>query len=399
MSNSDNIIHLLELEDVEITGIETTPDANYLHLEVPLRNHVCPACGTLTHCIHDYREQKVLDLPFYAKCTFLIYRKRRYRCPTCGKRFFEENTFLPRYAHTTNRFFFKLFQELHSVVSQKSIAEHFTTSTMRIRRVLDAVVPSLPELPEVLGIDEFRGNTNRTKYHCVLTDLSTSKPIDILNNRTEATLIHHFRKYQHTGQLEKVKFIVIDMWRVYYSVLQKIFPHAIIIIDRFHFVRQAVWGLENVRKRIQKTLPDSLRVYFKKSRSVLLKRSKHLIVNETVDEVRQRDRMLEFFPDLKKAYDLKEEILWMVHEVHDLDTARIYLNEWIRKADASGIPEFKSAVTAYRNWKIPILNAFAYPYSNGITEGCNNKIKVIKRNAFGLRNFDRFRTRILLAFA
>ncbi|MGB7595323.1 MAG: transposase, partial [Erysipelotrichaceae bacterium] len=139
-------------------------------------------------------------------------------------------------------------------------------------------------------------------------------------------------------------------------------------------------------------------VYFKKSRSVLLKRSKHLIVNETINEVRQRDRMLEHFPDLKKAYDLKEEILWMVHEVHDLDTARIYLNEWIRKADASGIPEFKSAVTAYRNWKIPILNAFAYPYSNGITEGCNNKIKVIKRNAFGLRNFDRFRTRILLAF-
>jgi transposase len=398
MSNSDNIIDLLELEDVEITGYETTQEANFIHLEVPLRDHGYPACGALTRCVHDYREQKVLDLPLYAKCTFLIYRKRRYRCPTCGKRFFEANTFLPRYAHTTNRFFLKLFQELHSVVSQKSIAERLGTSTMRIRRVLDAVTPALPELPAVLGIDEFRGNTNRTKYHCILTDLATSNPIDILSNRTEATLIHHFRKYQHTGQLEKVKFIVIDMWRVYYSVLQNIFPHAIIIIDRFHFVRQAIWGLENVRKRIQKELPDSLRVYFKKSRSVLLKRAKHLIVNTYVDEVRQRDRMLEFFPDLKIAYALKEEILWMVHEVHDLDTARICLNEWIRKAVASGIPEFKSAITAYRNWKKPILNAFAYPYSNGITEGCNNKIKVINRNAFGLRNFDRFRTRILLAF-
>lgn len=399
MSNSDNIIELLELKDVVITGFESTLEANFIHLEVPLHAHRCPNCGTLTQSVHDYREQKVLDFPLYAKCTYLIYRKRRYRCPICGKRFFEVNTFLPRYAHTTNRFFFKLFQELHSVVSQKSIAEHFTTSTMRIRRVLDAVTPSLPELPEVLGIDEFRGNTNRTKYHCILTDLTTSSPIDILNNRTEATLIHHFRKYQHTGQLEKVKFIVIDMWRAYYSVLQKLFPHAIIIIDRFHFVRQALWSLENVRKRIQKELPDSLRVYFKKSRSVLLKRAIHLTVNESVDEVRQRDRMLAFFPDLKIAYELKEELLWMVHEVHDLDQARICLNEWIRKAEASCIPEFKSAITAYRNWKHPILNAFAYPYSNGITEGCNNKIKVIKRNAFGLRNFDRFRTRILLAFA
>lgn len=398
MSIFDNIIDLLELKDVEITGFETTADANYLHLEVPLQNHACPCCGTSTRHVHDYREQKVLDVPLYNKRTYLVYRKRRYRCPTCGKRFFEENSFLPRYAHTTNRFFLRLFQDLHSVVSQKSVAAHFTTSTMRIRRVLDAVVPSLPELPEALGIDEFRGNTNRTKYHCILTDLSTSKPVDILNNRTEATLIHHFRKYQHTGQLENVKFIVIDMWFTYYTVLRQIFPNAIIIIDRFHFIRQAVWSLENVRKRIQKELPDSLRVYFKKSRSVLLKRSDHLRVTDTVNEVRQRDRMLEFIPDLKIAYELKEEILWMVKEVHDGETARQRLDAWIRKADASGIPEFKTATRAYRNWKKPILNAFAYPYSNGITEGCNNKIKVIKRNAFGLRNFDRFRTRILLAF-
>lgn len=143
---------------------------------------------------------------------------------------------------------------------------------MCVRRVLDAVVPSLPELPEALGIDEFHGNINRTKYHCILTDLSTSKPIDILNNRTEVTLVHPFRKYQHTGQLENFKFIVIDLWFTYYTVLHK--------------------------------------------------RSDHLLVNDTVNEVRQRDQMLEFFPDLKTAYELKEEILWMIREVHDGETAR-----------------------------------------------------------------------------
>ena len=398
MSTSDNIINLLELEDVSITKTESTQEANLLYLEVPLHPHRCPSCGTLTHTVHDYRTQKVLDLPLYGKCTYLLYRKRRYRCPNCGKRFAETNSFLPRYAHTTNRFFLRLYQELHSVVSQKSVADRFTTSTTRIQRVLDSVVPSLPKLPETLGIDEFKGNTNKTKYHCILTDLQTSKPIDILSNRTEASLIHHFRKYQNTGQLENVKFIVIDMWRTYYTVLRQVFPNAIILIDRFHFVRQAVWSLENVRKRIQKELPDSLRVYFKKSRTVLLKRSDHLFVNETINEVRQRDRMFEFIPDLKKAYELKEEILWMIQEVHDLETARQRLDAWIQKAEDSKIPEFKTAIRAYRNWKKPILNAFAYPYSNGITEGCNNKIKVIKRNAFGLRNFDRFRTRILLAF-
>jgi len=141
-----------------------------------------------------------------------------------------------------------------------------------------------------------------------------------------------------TGQLENVKFIVIDMWRTYYTVLRQVFPNAIILIDRFHFVRQAVWSLENVRKRIQKELPDSLRIYFKKSRTVLLKRSDHLFVNETINEVRQRDKMFEFIPDLKKAYELKEDILWMIQEVHDLETARQRLDAWIQKAEESKIP-------------------------------------------------------------
>jgi len=108
------------------------------------------------------------------------------------------------------------------------------------------VVPSLLELPETLGINEFKGNTNKTKYHCILTDVQASTPVDILSNRTEASLIHHFRKYQNTVRLENVKFIVIDMWRTYYIVLRQIFPNAIILIDRFHFVQQAVWSLENV---------------------------------------------------------------------------------------------------------------------------------------------------------
>jgi transposase len=93
-----------------------------------------------------------------------------------------------------------------------------------------------------LGIDEFRGNTNKTKYHCILTDIESGLPVDILSNRTEASLIQHFRKYQYTQQLKNVEIIVIDMWLPYFTVLREIFPQATIVIDRFHMVRQAMWG-------------------------------------------------------------------------------------------------------------------------------------------------------------
>lgn len=399
MSQNNTIIRLLELKDVNLIKFEVFEKENYIHLELPRKLHQCPVCHLYTDKIHDYRIQTILDVPLYNKKTYLIYRKRRYRCHYCGKQFFETNAFVPRYAQTTNRLFLRIYQELHSVFSQKNIAERYFTSTMRIRRVLDNIKPALPPLPEVLGIDEFKGNSNKTKYHCILTDLITHKPIDILANRTEATLINHFKKYQYTDQLKNVKIIVIDMWRSYYTVLKEIFPKATIIIDRFHMVRQVMWSLENVRKRVQKEMPKSLRIYFKRSRTVLLKHSSKLIANDHINEYLIRDRLLRYLPDLKTAYQLKEELLDLVHGDHTFDSAQAGLNDWIQRAKDSEIPEFYSCIRAYQNWKDPILNSFITPYSNGHTEGCNNKIKVIKRNAFGFRNFDRFRTRILINFA
>lgn len=59
------------------------------------------------------------------------------------------------------------------------------------------------------------------------------------------------------------------------------------------------------------------------------------------------------------------------------------------------MPEFKDCITAYINWFEEIINALRFPYSNGFTEGCNNKTKVLKRVCFGMKNPDRFRSRIL----
>lgn len=75
--------------------------------------------------------------------------------------------------------------------------------------------------------------------------------------------------------------------------------------------------------------------------------------------------------------------------------AKKALSNWIIQAELSGYEGFQAALTAIHNWDTYILNAFKYPYSNSFTEGCNNKTKVLKRVAFGYRNFDRFRNRIL----
>ena len=82
----DYTTELLDLEDVIITKAENISNQLHIHIELPRRSHVCPACGAVTDLVHDYRMQVIKDIPL-ARDTFLHLRKRRYRC-SCGKRFF-----------------------------------------------------------------------------------------------------------------------------------------------------------------------------------------------------------------------------------------------------------------------------------------------------------------------
>ena len=101
MLMKDYTSKLLNLEEVIITNVEIIADQLHIHLELPRAAHTCLVCGATTDRIHDYRTQTIKDVPL-ARDTFLHLRKRRYRC-TCGKRFFEKNTFLPRYYRVTSR--------------------------------------------------------------------------------------------------------------------------------------------------------------------------------------------------------------------------------------------------------------------------------------------------------
>jgi transposase len=173
------------------------------------------------------------------------------------------------------------------------------------------------------------------------------------------------------------------------SVGKACFPNAIIVADRYHVIRQAMWAMENVRKAEQKKLSVRFRKYFKRSKSLLSKS-----ISELSDSQKEQlALMFEISPKLAAAYRLKNEVLKIMHS--DSNTARSLLSQWLFDAENSGLPEFKSCVTAYRNWFEEILNSLDVPWSNGFTEGCNNKIKVLKRICFGVRNFRRFRNRIL----
>ena len=318
--------------------------------------------------------------------TYIHLRKRRYICPHCNKRFYEKNPFLARYHRTTTRLVAAVITAFRKLQPAKEIASQFNLSSTTVLRYFDLVEYRCSRLPEVLSIDEFKGNAGGEKYQCILTDADHRKIMDILPNRFEEDLIRYFKCFPNRTN---VKFFVTDMNPHFKAVAQTCFPKAIIIADRYHVIRQVIWAMENVRKAEQKTLSQKFRKYFKRSKYLLNKPLAKL----TKDDMHHLSLMFEISPRLADAYKLKNYFLSVMNS--SPDDAPQMLADWILLAENYNFKEFKACITAYHNWSAEILNSLRFPWSNGFTEGCNNKTKVLKRVCFGVRNFDRFRNRIL----
>lgn len=381
---------LLNIEDVIVKKIVHGDSFVKIHLTTKPHEHSCPNCGALTSKIHDYRLQTIKDLPFQTKHCYLVLQKRRYVC-NCGKRFYEDYNFLPRYLQRTSRLTAFIADSFHKTTSISSIAECANVSSATVNRILDTISFSKATLPRALSIDEFKGNASTGKYQCILVDPLKHRVLDILPDRSQSHLIEYFKSIPRSERL-RLEFFVCDMWQPYTEFAKMYFPNAKIVIDKYHFIRQTGWAIEGVRKRIQKTMPASLRKYYKRSRKLILTRYQKL-----EGESKQAcDIMLLYNDDLRKAHFLKERF-YEICQNPKYSEQRVDFWSWIREAESSGIPEFEKCARTYRHWSKEILNAFKYSHiTNGPTEGFNNKIKVLKRSSYGIRNFEHFRTRILM---
>ena len=390
MPISDFTAKLLELEDVFISDISTSNTQVHVFFSLKRKPHTCPHCHALTDKVHDYRTSVIKDLPFMGKHTFLHYRKRRYHCPSCQKHFYETFTLLPKHCRITTRLAFYSLHLLSERQSVRSVSRLLGISDSSVfRRLRDVHFPKPQRLPSVLSIDEFKGNAGGEKFQAILTQPDKHCLFDILPSRTQVSLMQYFQGFSNK---KEVRYIVMDMNKVYKELAKDYFPQATIVIDKFHVVRYVTWALENVRKRVQKQLLADKRKYFKRSRKLLLTHQKKL----TKEGLEALEVILLQSQDLAIAYHLKE-LFYGFMESATRKEATEKLKFFILAAQASQLKEFHACLTMLGNWSNYILNAFDCPYTNGFTEGTNNAIKVIKRNAFGYRNFENFRNRIFLS--
>ena len=385
MLMKDYTVEFLNLEDVIITKVVNIFDQLHVSIELPRKKHVCPCCGAETDRVHDYRMQVVKDVPL-ARDTFLHLRKRRYRCD-CGKRFFEKNTFLPRYYRVTSRLVADIIFAFKKTVSAKEIGYRYNVSGVTAMRYFNLFNKKLTKLPEVISLDEFKGNSGGQKYNSIVVDPKERVVLDVLPNRFENDLVRYFSQFPSKAE---VKYFVCDMNPHFRPVAKICFPQATIVADKYHVIRQVYWAMEKVRKNEQSKLSARFRKYFKRSRNLLMKRVEKL----TDEEMDRLSLMFEIAPRLADAYRIKNEFLTVIRSTSSTEGKK-RLVDWLFSVEVMELPEFSDCTKSYHNWFQEILNSMDVPWTNGYIEGCNNKTKVLKRVTYGMRNFNNLRKRVL----
>lgn len=376
-------------EEGSIKEIENQGDTFILHLHFKPSAASCPHCHSSKLHIKDYRDQNVLMGHWNSKSIYARIHKKRYICTGCHKTFYEEIPGIRRYQRRSNEVIHRIRQSCAELMSFQAVARKHGVSVSTVIKYFDQFTFKRPEhLPEILSLDEFRGNTHGQRYHVALNNPETHEILDILPKRTTEAMLLYFCQFPRKERL-KVKFVVMDLSSLFRKVVRIMFPCATIIGDRFHIQRLVVWALERVRKTVQNLFHEK-RIYFKRNKHILNKNGKKLTAEEAVC----LHEILKQSPKLQRAYALKEAF-FNVFSMKESGSVQVFLPQWLALVKESGLEEFKSVLQTFKDWKKEIVEGLTQPYSNGFTEGMNNKIKVLKRVAFGFRNFERFRSRIL----
>lgn len=384
-----SINNLLNLPEEFIVQEKIIENKSYIYLSLPQTAHKCPNCKTVTSRVHDYREQMITDIPLLMEKSIIIFRKRRYYCPCCKKRFFENNPMISRYKRQTNRLRLHILGSFGDMKTITQIARDHYVSPGIVSRIMEYMrYPKPAVLPRTIAIDEFRGNVGE-KFQCLLVDPQHKTVLDVLPTRNSEDLHAYFNQYPMKMR-KKVRYVVMDLSPLFYSVIRSCFPKAKIIADKFHAVRLVTWALDKVRKKVQKNFAKNRRISFKRSKALLLKHSAEL----TEEEMDRVAIMLNVSDELRLAYRLKE----LFYDVMDSQSRRHFKARYMwfkHEAEEYGIEEIMKHIPTLDKWIKEIERGCVIGVTNGFIEGCNNRTKVLKRISYGFRNFNRFRNRLL----
>jgi transposase len=344
--------------------------------------------------------RRVRDLPCGDLCIYLEVAVRRVACRTCGCVRQERLDWLAANPHYTKRFALYVGKQCRSA-SIKEVADdlHLDWHAVKemdkvyMREQLDAELARTgPLAPAVIGIDELSIRKGHV-YRIVVSDLERGQPLWFGGvDRSEESLAM-FYDFLGPERSRGIRLAVMDMWKAFRNATEGHAPQAAILYDKFHVLRQLNAAMDKVRKAEYKRLTNRAdRTYIKGQKYVLLSHRENLS-----PEKRQRLKtLLAANKRLNTAYVLKEQFaqLW---DYRREPWARRFFDQWRASLRWQRLKPFEDfAALIERHWEG--VAAYCRPENKvalGFVEGLNNKIRVIQRRCYGLRDEDYLHLKIL----
>ncbi len=393
--DTNTIAILLGFSDFSVTKIDSSPLRLTIYGESNLADSICPNCLKKCNKVTSTSERIVRDRNILDKEVYLHLTSRQFYCQDCTRYFQEVFSFVSKQKNQTHR----LEKYLYLCLKDSSFKEIAIRENI-LWDVLDGIFKTyskreikkhLDYFPKRLGIDEFAYKKGKKEYAVVLVDLDTGQVWDILEYRDKEYLKAYFLSKGEvfcTG----IEVFSCDMWEGFSNTAKEVFPNADVVIDRFHFFQHCNKVLDSIRKELRRK--DDKNVHFKQIKWLLYKAWKDLSHKE-------RQALLKAFrfsSTLRQVYFMKVELQNIFNTDLNKQEAQKLLDQWVEEAQKINHKALNRFINTFNSWKNDIINFFKDRYSNGIVEGINNKIKTIKRNGYGFRNFQNFRLRIIVKF-
>ena len=379
----------LALPEFRVTGQVMRPHTLAWHLERRDTALVCPRCEGSCARTKEGRQRCIRALPILDRPVTFRLHLRRLQCSDCHQRPWEQSETFGERVQWTERLYQQVRQAyLHGCPCHDLARRYGLAVRTGFRWTFEKSHGGRPrKLGRALGIDAYA----RRKGHCyntIIVDLDKGRPITTLTGWRVTDVVAWFTS-RPPAELERVEVVVLDMSKAFYASLHQVFGAQVAVIDRCHVVQQAVGALDGVWRLIKTPLEPEQAKERKQLRKRWLKLPKQLEVDELIARADWRRR----FPELREVMDWGQDLRQWCERKYD-KPARRALWQLIEQARESALAPLPGVAGTLSRWFEPMARYIRHRYTNGMTEGCNNKIKLIQRRAFGLRNEHNRKSRI-----
>lgn len=354
----------------------------------------CPRCKSFKVIKRGSAERWLRTVPIGFKPVWLAVDVPRVQCRDCGCiRRIDINIAEPRRWYT--RAFERFALTLTRMMTMLDVANLLGIGWDGVKGIFKRHLqrrfarPRLSEL-KYIAIDEISVRKGH-KYVTLVMDIKSGAVVFVGDGKGADALVPFWKRLKRSKA--KIKAVATDLSNAYISAVLENLPGVPLVFDHFHVVKLMNDKLTQIRRKLYHELKDTLEQdVLKGSRWILLKNPDNL--NEEKDEPDRLQQALQMNEPLAKAYYLKEDLRQIWSQV-DKKEAEKFLDDWIKRADNSGVPQLKTMAQTMAGSRFGILAWYDHPISSGPMEGTNNKIKTMKRQAYGYRDHEFFKLRIM----